>query len=180
METHCAVSIPDKTSYLKISWNLKVMLFVFRIIRLLWNVTGTSVALLSMCLSNFKAMQWFKLPISHPRDPRLIEYWNGAQHFLFRHLLKFRHATFISGCNFWKWSSNTHGTYVQCLDTSLIGTQQHGVPRHKWHLTVKVNGNIFRGTGPLWGNPPLTLDSPHKGQWRAALVFSLICAWTNA
>ena len=23
------------------------------------------------------------------------------------------------------------------------------------------------------------LDSPHKGQWRGALMFSLICAWTN-
>ena len=24
------------------------------------------------------------------------------------------------------------------------------------------------------------VDSPHKGQWRGALVFSLICAWTNS
>ena len=23
------------------------------------------------------------------------------------------------------------------------------------------------------------VDSPHKGQWRGALMFSLICAWTN-
>ena len=23
------------------------------------------------------------------------------------------------------------------------------------------------------------VDSPHKGQWRGALIFSLICAWTN-
>ena len=23
------------------------------------------------------------------------------------------------------------------------------------------------------------MDSPHKGQWRGALMFSLICAWTN-
>ena len=23
------------------------------------------------------------------------------------------------------------------------------------------------------------VDSPHEGQWRGALVFSLICAWTN-
>ena len=47
------------------------------------------------------------------------------------------------------------------------------------------NGNIFRGTGPLWGEStghryiPLTKDSPHKGQWLGALMFSLICAWTN-
>ena len=24
-----------------------------------------------------------------------------------------------------------------------------------------------------------TVNSPHKGQWRGALIFSLICAWTN-
>ena len=24
-----------------------------------------------------------------------------------------------------------------------------------------------------------TVDSPYKGQWRGALIFSLICAWTN-
>ena len=24
-----------------------------------------------------------------------------------------------------------------------------------------------------------SVDSPHKGQWRKALIFSLICAWTN-
>ena len=36
------------------------------------------------------------------------------------------------------------------------------------------NGNIFRVTGPLWGE-----STGHKGQWREALMFSLICAWTN-
>ena len=39
----------------------------------------------------------------------------------------------------------------------------------KWHhdMMTSSNGNIFRVTGP------------HKGQWRGALMFSLICAWTN-
>ena len=27
------------------------------------------------------------------------------------------------------------------------------------------------------GNSPVTDDIPHKGQWRGALMFSLICAW---
>ena len=43
------------------------------------------------------------------------------------------------------------------------------------------NGNIFRVTGPLCGEFPV--NSPHKGQWRGALMFSLICAiitdWEN-
>ena len=34
-----------------------------------------------------------------------------------------------------------------------------------------IKGSIFRVTGPL--------NSPHKGQWRGALMFSLIFAWTN-
>ena len=41
------------------------------------------------------------------------------------------------------------------------------------------NGNIFRVTGHLWGNSPVTGKSPHKGQWREALIFSLIFAWIN-
>ena len=41
------------------------------------------------------------------------------------------------------------------------------------------NGTIFRVTGPLCGNSPVPVNSPHKGQWREALMFSLICAWLN-
>ena len=29
------------------------------------------------------------------------------------------------------------------------------------------------------GNSPASVNSPHKGQWRGALMFSLICAGTN-
>ena len=42
------------------------------------------------------------------------------------------------------------------------------------------NGNIFRVTGPLWQRIQRpSVDCPHKGQLRGALVFSLNCAWTN-
>ena len=47
---------------------------------------------------------------------------------------------------------------------------------------MSSNGNIFRVIGPLWGESTghrWTVDSPHKGQWRAALTFSSICASTN-
>ena len=30
------------------------------------------------------------------------------------------------------------------------------------------------------GNSPVFGEFPHKGQWRGALMFSLICAWINA
>ena len=43
-----------------------------------------------------------------------------------------------------------------------------------------MNGNIFRVTGPLVrGILRSPVNSPHKGQWRGALIFSLICAWTS-
>ena len=29
------------------------------------------------------------------------------------------------------------------------------------------------------GNSPITGEFPHKGQWRGALMFSLICVWIN-
>ena len=44
-------------------------------------------------------------------------------------------------------------------------------------MMTSSNGNIFRVTGPLCGEFPV--NSPHKGQWRGALMFSLICVWIN-
>ena len=29
------------------------------------------------------------------------------------------------------------------------------------------------------GNSPVPVNSPHKGQWRGALMFSFICAWIH-
>ena len=29
------------------------------------------------------------------------------------------------------------------------------------------------------GTSPVSVNSPHKGQWRGALMFSLFCAWIN-
>ena len=48
-------------------------------------------------------------------------------------------------------------------------------------VMTSLNGNIFRVTGPLCGGIHRSpVNSPHKGQWRGGLMFSLICAWTNA
>ena len=52
------------------------------------------------------------------------------------------------------------------------------VPNKRQAITMMTspNGNIFRGTGPLCGE---FTGSPHKGQWRGALMFSLISARIN-
>ena len=48
-----------------------------------------------------------------------------------------------------------------------------------WHDDV-IKWTYFP---PYWpfvrGNQRWPVNSPHKGQWREALMFSLICAWTN-
>ena len=48
---------------------------------------------------------------------------------------------------------------------------------------MSSNGNIFRITGHLCREftspPPPPVNSPHKGQWHGALMFSLICIWIN-
>ena len=45
---------------------------------------------------------------------------------------------------------------------------------HLHSMMTSSNGNIFRVTGHR--SP---VNSPHKGHWRGALIFSLICAWIN-
>ena len=41
------------------------------------------------------------------------------------------------------------------------------------------NGNIFRVTGQLCGEFTGPGEFPTQGQWRGALMFSLICVWIN-
>ena len=58
--------------------------------------------------------------------------------------------------------------------------------RFNWGFYFNLNtmmtswiGNIFRVTGPLWGIHRSPVNSPHKGQWCEASMFSLICPWIN-
>ena len=57
------------------------------------------------------------------------------------------------------------------------GTYIHLQPAWRAHDDV-IKWKHFRVTGPLCGNSPV--NSPHKGQWRGALMFYLIRTWINA
>ena len=46
-------------------------------------------------------------------------------------------------------------------------------------MMTSSNGYIFRVTGLCVGNSPAPVNSPHKGQWRGALMITLICVWIN-
>ena len=45
------------------------------------------------------------------------------------------------------------------------------------HIMASSKGSIFRVAGFYVANSPA--NSPHKGQWRGALMLSLMCAWIN-
>ena len=61
-------SLSDQTSYRKISWSLEAVRFGCKLFQSLWNLAGTSAALLPRCLSNFKAIRPLQNPISRLRD----------------------------------------------------------------------------------------------------------------
>ena len=61
-------SLSGKTSYRKISWSLEAARFGFKLFQSLWNLTGTSAALLPRCLSNFRTIRPLQHPISRLRD----------------------------------------------------------------------------------------------------------------
>ena len=61
-------SLSGKTSYRKISWSLEAARFGFKLFQSLWNLAGTSAALLPRCLSNFRAIRPLQHPIPRLRD----------------------------------------------------------------------------------------------------------------
>ena len=51
---------------------------------------------------------------------------------------------------------------------------------HLWNFMItSSNGNISALLLLCEGNHRSSVNSPHKGQWHGALMFSFICAWTN-
>ena len=68
--------------------------------------------------------------------------------------------------------------------SSIINTHNGKFALMQFMMTSS-NGNIFRVTGHLCGEftrdgiHRSPVNSPHKGQWRGALMFSLICVWIN-
>ena len=64
----------------------------------------------------------------------------------------------------------------QCTCVLLPQSPQEG----EWCMMTSSNGNIFPRYRPfVRGIHRSPVNSPHKGQWRGALMFSLICAWIN-
>ena len=109
------------------------------------------------------------------------------------YLLMFREATSFKMGQSYGWLSSNELTLTDWGDTDCFQPQQN-TKRPKpcsycvecaflsYVLSMMTSsiGNIFRVTGHLCGEytSPRWIP-PHKGQWRGALMFSLICVWIN-
>ena len=65
--------------------------------------------------------------------------------------------------------------HVQALSCLCLDNR----PKNVFTMMTSSNGNIFRFTHFVRGIHRSPVNFPHKGQWRGALMFSLICAWAN-
>ena len=97
----------------------------------------------------------------------LITFW--LQFFLRRHLTERQ-------CS----SDNGLTPNRRQIITRFLGDQDFMASLSRDDMKMSANGNVFRITGTLCGKIHRSpVNSPHKGQWRGALMFSLICAWIN-
>ena len=56
----------------------------------------------------------------------------------------------------------------------------HRLPPIPWAAWDVIKWKYFPSYWPfVWGIYRSPVNSPHRGQWRGALMFSLICAWMN-
>ena len=72
-----------------------------------------------------------------------------------------------------------------CGEFTVFG---HNIPHLPRHSSILISALSWR-RHPMEtfsvllalcaGNSPVPVKSPHKGQWRGALMFSLICVWIN-
>ena len=77
---------------------------------------------------------------------------------------------------------NNVDSRIERIDLNIKRLFQQNAFVYWLRMMTSSNGNIFRVTGPLCGEftdhrwIPLTTQ---QGQWRGALMFSLICVWIN-
>ena len=69
---------------------------------------------------------------------------------------------------------------IEKLDMFSSTFLQLSVIPYHFCMMASSNGNTFpRYWSFVRGIHRSPVNSPHKGQWRGALMFSLICAWIN-
>ena len=164
-------------------WNMRVIksqpLYIMRDHKLgkYWNGDSSGIDLIltvlqlfeqSYALSTILNILWFLLEKSCHLQTEIqwtTQWWDNMDTFFLWNML---YSTNIHSLRANHNSLEKPVIHLNALDFRYIT----GILYH--FMMTSSNGNIFRVTGPLCGE-----YSPHKGQWRGVLTFSLICAWTT-
>ena len=93
-------------------------------------------------------------------------------------------------CSFAKWGPFCSQPLVTEKTPSYRYKNPHYKPKTVWRPSKVYNGNphddiikwkhFLRYWPFVWGIHRSPVNSPHKGQWRGALMFSLIYVWINS
>ena len=82
-----------------------------------------------------------------------------------------------------RWDAGNHGRgggRERGRDGWRAGVGEEEEIKQMYGMMTSLNGNKIPRYWPYaWGIHRSPVNSPHKGQWRGALMFSLICAWRN-
>ena len=136
-------SLSGKTSYRKISWSLEAARFEFKLFQSLWNLAGTSAALLPRCLSNFRAILPLQHPISRLRDftrfggktsYRLVNRGPGAE------------ATILTHVYWWNIVSGVPKFVNDTLSTRILALKQ--LVTRMVYIQVTNDGSIRNNNTP--------------------------------
>ena len=89
------------------------------------------------------------------------------------------------GVKVWKYICNVvyHDCSWSCFKCTLKECLIHGSPYNQIHSCIsswwRHQMETFSALLALSGIHRSPVNSPYKGQWRGALISSLICTWTN-
>ena len=89
---------------------------------------------------------------------------------------------FIGTCQIWMWIQIQTGTFAkwQISLTEKLMNEASVSPSPGLSHDDVIKWKLFPRYWPfVRGIHRSPVNSPHKGQWRGALMFSLICAWIN-
>ena len=148
-----------KTSFRKISWSLEAARFVFRILRSLWNLTGTSAGLLPMCLTISKRhdnLRYLSRGFETSRDLakrriRIFGYWDGA---LVPYMRPQPAGTWSDG-GFHYSDVIMSAMASRTTRVSIVYSTVSGVDHRKHQSSAPPTF--------VWGIHRSPVDSPHKG-----------------
>ena len=118
------------------------------------------------------------------KSPIIVIMWFKRQH---RFSCHFRTNASKCMCIYWLMLlfrcsviSNCHVGYPWCLQGMSPGCHCHASLLGYYPHDDVIKWKHFPRNWPLLrGNHRLPTNSPQEGQWRGALMFSLICGWTN-